>query len=225
MPSNHSGIDIAPMAADADRVYLPYACLHPDEPSCPAERYFGGVFALSTADGSVVWAANLAASSTAFSLGKTALYANTNQRCGYAGGDDMMHETALDPATGQLLWDVPLSGAAGGCNRSLSPVAGRYVYGSGTDGLHALDTATGAKKWLAAAYGTPIMGASSANGLVYTWAYNGGGDKISALTAKKGKVLWTLETPRALDIAPIIADGVLYIAGSDCGSICAYGLP
>ncbi|MBV9063188.1 MAG: PQQ-binding-like beta-propeller repeat protein, partial [Alphaproteobacteria bacterium] len=37
--------------------------------------------------------------------------------------------------------------------------------------------------------------------------------------------LWTLETPRALDIAPIIADGVLYVAGSDCGSICAYGLP
>ncbi|MBV9911171.1 MAG: PQQ-binding-like beta-propeller repeat protein, partial [Sinobacteraceae bacterium] len=183
MPSFHSGIDGAPMAVDADHVYVPISCFYPDEPGCPVERYFGGVFALSTTDGAHVWSANLASSSTAFSRGKTALYANTNQRCGYTGGDDMMHETAIDPANGQLLWDVPLSGAAGGCNRSLSPIVGSFVYGAGTDGLHALNTGTGAQKWLAPTYGTPGAGASAANGLVYTWAYNGGGDKISALNA------------------------------------------
>jgi outer membrane protein assembly factor BamB len=154
------------------------------------------------------------------SVNNNALYANINGVCGTGSG---VSEAALDPTTGQVLWNVSLDDAGGACpTASITALSGKAVYARAFDGLHALDAGTGTQTWSVNPGGSYGTAAIIANGVIYVW----GNDTLFALKAKTGKQLWSTTAPsHSLEIQPVVADGTLYVVGANCGSICAFDLP
>ena len=127
---------------------------------------------------------------------------------------------ALAQTTGAQIWTAPVFTSA-----STSPpaVAKGLVFVT-SSALTALDAATGAVVWTAAA--SSSWGPSVANGVVYASNLNGEWD---AFDARDGSLLWSVITGsgcggNCIDALPVVANGRLYLAGGD-GVLRAYGLP
>ncbi len=127
---------------------------------------------------------------------------------------------ALNTATGKEVWTVPL---VTGATTGAPAVANRRVFITQST-LMALDSATGALIWEAPAASS--WGPSVANGVVYASSLNGEWD---AFDARSGALLWSV-TPANVcggtctNSTPVIANGILYLAGPD-NYLRAYGLP
>ncbi len=125
---------------------------------------------------------------------------------GYSGPG---HLYALDSKTGKQLWSYTP-------NQTLSfsdllVVSDGLVYVVVNNGpLYAVDAKTGAERWLVGV-GASATAPSLAGGVLYI----GGGDALYALDAKTGKTLHKLAVGMSIVQPPVIADGVVYVVGSE----------
>lgn len=118
---------------------------------------------------------------------------------------------ALDEATGAQLWAAPVLMAA---TAGSPAVANGLVFVTQAK-LWALDAATGAVVWTAPA--TSTWGPVVANGVVYASSLNGEWD---AFDERNGSLLWSVTVGSGCGGAcaqtvPVVANGVLYLAGFD----------
>jgi outer membrane protein assembly factor BamB len=126
---------------------------------------------------------------------------------------------ALDQTTGAQVWAAPVVTSA---STSAPAVADGHVFITQTN-LIALDAATGAVVWSAPA--SSSWGPSVANGVVYASSLNGEWD---AFDERNGTLLWSVTVGgcggNCTEALPVVAHGVLYLAGSD-GYLRAFTVP
>jgi eukaryotic-like serine/threonine-protein kinase len=118
---------------------------------------------------------------------------------------------ALDEATGAQLWATPVVTAA---TTGAPAVADGLVFVTQSN-LVALNAAAGAVVWTAPA--TSGWGPVVANGVVYTSSLNGEWD---AFDERNGSLLWSVTVGSGCggscaNAVPVVANGVLYLAGPD----------
>ncbi len=176
-----------------------------------------GVCAFSAATGQLAWQYNNGTGTIALTYGGGVLiaHADNNGACSIV---------ALNGANGKALASFNYQAGCG------SPypvaVANGMLYASNTAGnLFALSGRTGQLAWSA----SPDNFASApavANGVVYIQLSYADAPTTIAYSAKNGAQLWAAnEGGDNLGTPPVIANGVLFAAGTSCGSICAYTLP
>ncbi len=129
---------------------------------------------------------------------------------------------ALDADSGEPVWETPLNGALA----SSVVLNNDILYVSSFDGsVHALDIESGAELWSAAAseaiWGSPALGR---DGRLYFGDIAGDIHAVDALT---GQGIWDIDTTGVIQAAPILANGVLYVASqttedTTTGSLTAY---
>ncbi len=116
---------------------------------------------------------------------------------------------AMDSRTGKQLWTYTPTQALA-FPKPLA-VSDGLVYVVGEAGpLYALDAKTGAERWrfvVSVSQTAPSL----ANGVLYV----GSGDTLYALDAKTGKTLHKLAVGMSIVQPPVIADGVVYVVGSE----------
>jgi eukaryotic-like serine/threonine-protein kinase len=114
---------------------------------------------------------------------------------------------ALDAQVGDIRWSYQ---ADGPIQPSLASAEG-LVYASDTAALHAIDVATGEKRW-----STPVEGATGRLNVVDGVAYVGKTGGVVGLDPASGDVLWEWDGPPGTPVnAGPIADGVAYFAARD----------
>ena len=118
---------------------------------------------------------------------------------------------ALDQATGAQLWATPV---VTGATTGAPAVADGLVFVTQSN-LVALNAATGAVVWTAPA--TSGWGPVVANGVVYASSLNGEWD---AFDEGNGSLLWSVTvgggcSGSCANAVPVVANGVLYLAGPD----------
>ena len=135
----------------------------------------GDYWALDPSTGALVWKTNTGPGGTAGGLqwgsavdGKRIYTANANSnQVSYQGSTSGIW-SALDAATGQILWQTrPEHG--GGTSGPVTTANG-VVFGCSLDDdgyMYALDAATGAELWSFASGGSCLSGAAISNGTVY----------------------------------------------------------
>ena len=133
----------------------------------------------------------------------------------YVGSND--HRVyALDAATGNELWSF----ATGEVVVSVPTVADGVVYvGSNDNHLHALDADTGEKLWSYDTGSWVQYSPAVSGGKVYLGARVDGNNRVVALDARSGDVIWTAQEPRAFDAeaAPAVAGNLVYTPGDEYG--------
>ncbi|MGW0660974.1 outer membrane protein assembly factor BamB family protein [Streptodolium elevatio] len=127
--------------------------------------------------------------------------------------------SARDPATGRELWRVAVDRHVTAPPR----FAGGAVYVSCEGGLHALDAATGARRWVADAEGAGISAPTVVHGRVYVgmaMSANRGALGVRAYDAASGRTSWHRDTAGYVGSAPVFDAGTLYV-GEAAGSVLA----
>jgi outer membrane protein assembly factor BamB len=172
----------------------------------------GGVIALSTTTGEVLWTfpfGGVADTNGGLALGGGTVYATT------LNGELF----ALDAATGTKRWRVS------GKNITLEtpPAVGdRYVYASSHSAIYGVDPASGAERWHLA-IGTSPYGAymTVADGTVFAALLSNpqssGPDagRLFAVDGTTGKRRWTVPVAGGPDLAPAVVGQVVYIGTND----------
>ena len=128
---------------------------------------------------------------------------------------------ALDAATGALVWRREITHAV---HDQLVLAGNNVIIGDGIGGgVYALDATTGRQRWRVSS--GAVRGLAAADGLVYagfaTKSHTAGG--VTALSADRGQVVWTVEFGRKLDTTGGLAvrRGVVYVTTSH-GEIYAF---
>jgi|GEM_PF-3008091 len=169
--------------------------------------YQGGVTALNIADGTETWNYPTDDSINSLSVSNGILYAVSD------GGDVY----SFDADNGQINWHRNVGISLGNLI-----AADNYLYVGSTSGVYCIDKTSGNVIWIfaessyAMSYSTiPTL----ADGVIYV-GWNGPTNfapaiehSIYALNAMTGQKLWNYTLPNTISNAPIISDGVLYIAG------------
>lgn len=130
----------------------------------------------------------------------------------YVGGHFKLF--ALDASTGQVLWDLPLTGPI----HTSPAVAGDTVYLGLQDWrLLALERRTGKTQWEFRTL-NPITGSAAvAHGMVYIGSMDG---FLYALDAATGKRIWQFKTENQPLSPPALSAGTLFLSATD-GSLYA----
>jgi outer membrane protein assembly factor BamB len=172
---------------------------------------FAGVCALNQSDGTLSWSTNIGTNSLGLTVGKNQLYVDANFN---------YEIVALNATTGTTAWTFTTDGTD-------YPVAlaKNVVYARGSNSeLNAVNAKTGANIWS----DTPQNISSSpsvANGVIYVGQSGNNWPAASAFDATNGSLLWSSPGGAGYGyVAPVVANGVLYIANAPCGAICAYHL-
>jgi len=130
---------------------------------------------------------------------------------------------ALDRRTGKVIWNVPLDNGAmsqplvvgnrvfiGSGNQTFFYRNGIQYFGTGSNSIYALDTATGKQIWrlrlLGEAMPTPVYQA----GVIY-WVT--GGRRFLAIDASNGHIIWQLGLPSFMSMSSPAQYGNLLIFG------------
>jgi outer membrane protein assembly factor BamB len=133
---------------------------------------------------------------------------------------------ALDRRTGKVLWNVPLDNGAmsqplvvgnrvfiGSGNQKFFYRNGIQYFGTGSNSIYALDTATGKQIWrlrlLGEAMPTPVY----QDGVLY-WVT--GGRRFLAIDASNGHIIWQLALPSLMSMSSPAQYGNLLIFGGAC---------
>jgi outer membrane protein assembly factor BamB len=130
--------------------------------------------------------------------------------------------TAVNAATGEEVWSAPVLNTFQ-INGSPAVAYGKVFVTEAA--LFALDAATGAVVWTAAAQSD--MGPSVANGVVYASSQSGEWD---AFDARNGQLLWSVTISvgcsgaSCAQMAPVISNGKLFVT-SGGNKVYAFGLP
>lgn len=120
---------------------------------------------------------------------------------------------ALKSATGEFLWRAETDEVF-----SNSPTVAEgtvYIGSSATNYLYALNAKTGARVWRHAigGIGNPIgCSAAVVNGIVYVDSYD---EKVYAINATTGEIIWTFKTRGPVFSTPAVVDGIVYVGSSD----------
>lgn len=116
--------------------------------------------------------------------------------------------SALDATTHQVIWQYMWNYAIG----DTPVVASGVVYFNST----ALDAKSGALRWTSGVhfFGLPAV----ARGVVYVGSDD---DKVYALNASTGNILWSYRTGSFVNDSPAVANGVVYVGSAD-GSYYAF---
>ncbi|QGX96258.1 hypothetical protein EI982_16470 [Haloplanus rallus] len=125
----------------------------------------------------------------------------------YAATSDRLY--ALDASDGSERWRFE---AADPVTHAAAAVVDGVVYAVGEDALYALSASDGSERWR---FETNVeLGPTVADGTVSV----GGGNALYALDTSDGSERWRVSTPRRVgDGVPAIADGTVYVDGSDAG--------
>ena len=128
---------------------------------------------------------------------------------------------ALDAATGALVWRREITHAV---HDQLVLAGNNVIIGDGIGGgVYALDATTGRQRWRVSS--GAVRGLAAADGVVYagfaTKSHTAGG--VTALSADRGQVVWTVEFGRKLDTTGglAVSRGVVYVTTSH-GEIYAF---
>jgi outer membrane protein assembly factor BamB len=128
---------------------------------------------------------------------------------------------ALDAATGALVWRREITHAV---HDQLVLAGNNVIIGDGIGGgVYALEAATGRQRWRVSS--GAVLGLAAAGGVVYagfaTKSRTTGG--VTALSADRGQVMWTVEFGRKLDTTGglAVSRGVVYVTTSH-GEIYAF---
>lgn len=168
----------------------------------------GFLYSLDAATGEKLWAygtEGIVTSSPAFSEGVL-----------YIGADGVY---ALDASTGDEVWKVQE-----GVDCDTTPaVAGGVLYVACEGRLHAFDAHTGAEEWVfpggvAEEDAKVYTSAAVESGIVYVGGRGSTGAStvipdgaVFALEASTGELVWSSEFGLAIEKAPVVADGILYV--------------
>ncbi|HET9266680.1 MAG TPA: PQQ-binding-like beta-propeller repeat protein, partial [Vicinamibacterales bacterium] len=113
---------------------------------------------------------------------------------------------ALDWQTGDTVWSVPLAATA-----TPLPADGVIYVGAG-DALHALDGATGARRWTAAAAGTILRLARTSGGQIVV----AGASFAQMFEENTGKAIWSRTLPPSGDATGVaLSDSTVFAAYGD----------
>lgn len=127
--------------------------------------------------------------------------------------DDQLY--AIETTSGQKVWSTDISGRRDGAPTSYESapaVAGGMVYAAGgSNGLYALDAATGEERWVFPAeptvrFAPPIV----VDSIVYAGSEAG----LFAIDAD-GQELWSFSTGDRIRSSPAVVDGVIYFASGN----------
>ena len=166
------------------------------------------VHALDAATGEVAWVAE-----HPFPIGTGHTPTPVGDKV-YAQGAEYGKFYALDAATGQTLWQAEV----GGYVESAPAVLDGVVYLTVANRAYALDESTGKIIW---ERNTEEFPARDFPALVVDGVYYlNPGSNVYALNAATGEELWSYQSGM-LSTAPIVADGILYGASGESGTILA----
>ncbi|MGI8477492.1 MAG: PQQ-binding-like beta-propeller repeat protein [Thermomicrobiales bacterium] len=120
---------------------------------------------------------------------------------------------AFDETTGALAWSYP---SAEIVRSDALAVAGGLVYFTADDGsLRAVEAQSGSERWRTTIPGSDSQKFGSqapvavADGIAYAVGYDG---IVLAADAKTGRQLWTFQPEGGVQRAPMVADGVIFVA-------------
>jgi outer membrane protein assembly factor BamB len=135
----------------------------------------------------------------------------------YAADDNEL--LALDATTGRLLWQQPFD-----ANQTFLPpvimdgVLYDNAYGAenGPSAVYAINPANGRELWQTGEFGPTASTlnetiATEANGLVYYGSVDG---SIYAVSARNGAPVWNTSMKYAVNAAPVVVNGVVYVGGA-----------
>ena len=177
------------------------------------------VIALSSAGGHLLWQRTVASYFPVL-LGISNGIVYTRQQAGVGNPGAPSTFSALDPTTGQSLWQLTISGTDGVAGGLPVESNGILYLETGNGGLYALQAASGAVLWHIAGSFSPGPSVSPiylepilANGLIYA----GGSEGITAYRPSDGSVVWHYQNPIRGPIIgpflpqPVLVSGVLYV--------------
>lgn len=132
----------------------------------------------------------------------------------FASGDRFV---AADAATGDVIWEEPMTGTIS------SPAIshGRVYVGTGDSSLNCYDESSGTLLWRAETNGPVASSPVVAGGLVYFGTQTGEGI-VYALDAMSGSTVWSYNVGEYVMSSPAVSDGLLFI-GADDGRVRAMG--
>jgi len=111
------------------------------------------------------------------------------------------------------------SAAAGGAATRRQTATRTVYFGSGTDSvlndrskIHAVDAATGQRRWNRSVRGDVDSAPTAVNGTVYVTADGLTGGSLRAVDAADGSLLWSRESSTTLS-SPTVVGGTVYLAG------------
>ena len=132
----------------------------------------------------------------------------------FASGDRFV---AADAATGDVIWEEPMTGTIS------SPAIshGRVYVGTGDSSLNCYDESSGNLLWRAETNGPVASSPVVAGGLVYFGTQTGEGI-VYALDAMSGSTVWSYNVGEYVMSSPAVSDGLLFI-GADDGRVRAMG--
>lgn len=127
---------------------------------------------------------------------------------------------ALDPETGELVWDRQIDGVKDvvySDGRLLVTRTQQHAVDEFDEGILALDASTGETIWTNTSLGRVTGAPTVMEGIVYL-----GGDEYAALDLESGEVIWSRTAPRAPDASTPAVDGdVVYFDGG-CDDVKAF---
>jgi outer membrane protein assembly factor BamB len=135
----------------------------------------------------------------------------------YIGGADTLQFFCLDAATGATLWTSPTHGNCYDCSPA---VANGFVYFTDSWGrtVYCLNAVTGASKWTyTLGYNGGWGSTAVVNGMVYCGSTD---NRVIALDADTGALVWSYTTGAEVYGSPAVADGKVYIASYDGNLYC-----
>jgi len=167
----------------------------------------GNLYALDAATGAYIWSffVGIYAHSPAVSDG--VVYTGSGQA---AGG----RLYALDAVTGTPLWDYPTGESA--VNTAITVADGMIFFGTGMwrGKIIALDASTHSPVWVRDTSSSHIQSSPAVvDGVVYIGVY--WENKVYALKASTGDVIWAYSTGYVVGSSPAVVDGIVYIGSHD----------
>ncbi len=129
------------------------------------------------------------------------------------------HLEALDCATGEALWRVPLTTKKRGI--FTSPVATEQrVYAFDEGSLYAVDLQTGQVAWqMPLTEAEPVTGSAAMSGDHLLYAHSNG--KLNAVNVRTQQVDWSYDLQTRVDSSPAVSGNAVYVTGRD-GTVYAF---
>lgn len=119
---------------------------------------------------------------------------------------------AVDPSTGETVWEHRTGDMICEMTAAVDPDAGRLYYGSEDHNLYGVDADDGTELWRFETDGMIISTPVLADGTLYFGSFDG---NLYAVDAETGDERWRFATEKGVFSSPALDDGVLYVGSHD----------
>jgi outer membrane protein assembly factor BamB len=160
----------------------------------------GRLYAVRVSDGSILWMKKTGYPGDS-STGQAPTVADGIVFIGSATNDLY----ALDAATGETRWTLPMGEESG----TTPAVVDGVAYAPSVHHIRAIEATTGEVLWSAS-----VEGGGSSPAVVHGVVFVGGEEGLSALDATTGALLWNAPLGSSSWSSPAVANGVVYVSGS-----------